>query len=124
MPPERVSSMSAIAVAELVVNAPLEAAFARFIDYSSWDRWMPKSFLPISGPARRLREGDRIKIGLGPGNRLESEVTVIRLRPNKEICWSAGVPLLLSAQHSFFFSDEAGATRIRSEEPASGLLTL
>jgi hypothetical protein len=116
--------MAAIAVAELVVASPLEATFARFIDFSGWDLWMPASVRPISGPARALRAGDSLRIGVGPQGRLESDLRVIRVRPNKELCWSfAGVPWLLRAEHSFFFSEVPGGTRVRSEEPAYGLLT-
>jgi hypothetical protein len=33
------------------------------------------------------------------------------------------VPGVLRGEHSFFFADEGGKTRLRSEEPFSGLLT-
>lgn len=115
--------MSAIAVAERVVAVPLETAFARFIDFTSWDLFMPASFRPITGPARALRQGDRMRLALGPGAQIVSEATIVRVRPNKEICWSWGIPALVQAQHSFFFSEANGGTRVRSEEPASGLLT-
>ena len=114
--------MSATATAEHTVNAPLPTAFARFIDYSSWDLWAPKGFRPISGPSRALREGDRFKMAIGRGPGLPVELTVIRLRPNKEICWKGGVAGVLVGEHSFFFEDEGGKTHMRSEEPFSGVL--
>jgi hypothetical protein len=117
--------MAATAVAELIVEAPLEQAFARFIDFSRWDLWMPKLFRPLSGPARELREGDRLSVGLGPAGKLVTELTVLRLRKHKEICWRGGLRGFLQGEHSFFFSDAPnlpGKTCLRSEEPFSGLL--
>lgn len=114
--------MSAIAVAELTVDAPIERAFASFVDFSSWDQWTPKGFRPISGPSRALREGDRFTMALGPGPGLPMTLTVIRLRPNKEICWKGGLPGVLVGEHSFFFEADGSKTRVRSEEPFSGVL--
>jgi hypothetical protein len=113
--------MAVIATAELSVHADPETAFRRFIDFATWDLWMPKGFRPLSGPSRALREGDRFKMTIGPG--VPSSLTVIRLRPNKEICWKGGVPGVLMGEHSFFFEDDAGMTRMRSEEPFTGVLT-
>jgi hypothetical protein len=112
--------MPAIAVAELTVPVPVERAFERFIDFATWDLWTPKGFRPISGPARALREGDRFTMSIGPG--LPSRLTVIRLRPNTEICWRGGVPGVLVGEHSFFFEADGAGTRMRSEEPFAGLL--
>ena len=114
--------MSVIAVAERVVDAPLETAFARFIDFTSWDLFMPASLRPLTGPARALRQGDRIQLAFGPGARIVRDLTIVRVRPNKEICWRLHVPALIHAEHSFFFTEANGGTRLRSEEPARGLL--
>lgn len=116
--------MGVIAVAELIADAPLAVAYAYFSDFSTWDQWMPQDFLPLAGPARALRVGDRLKVGTGPKSRMVLNLEVIRVRPNKELCWRAGVPGLLTGEHSFFFSDEGGKTRLRSEEPFSGLLSV
>jgi hypothetical protein len=114
------------ATAELTVAAPVDTAFARFIDFSSWDMWQPKGFRPISGPSRPLREGDRFKVAIGRGPGMPVELTVIRVRPNKEICWRGGVKGVLMGEHSFFFEAEDDGdnprTRVRSEEPFTGLL--
>ena len=122
---ERGVPVSAIAVAESIVEAPLTAAFARFIDYSYWNAWLPVSMRPMSGPSRALREGDKLKVTLG--NRplaLPAELRVVRVRTDREICWQANLPGLLRAEHSYFFSNADGQTRIRSEELFAGLLTL
>jgi hypothetical protein len=116
--------MTALAVAQTEIAIDLDRAFAGFVDFSYWDLWMPKLFRPISGPARALREGDRMLVGLGRSGKLTSRLRVKRLRPNKEICWEAGVPGLLVGEHSFFFAHEQGVTKLRSEEPFRGLLTL
>jgi hypothetical protein len=114
--------MALIASAELLVAAPAETAFRRFIDFSTWDLWMPKGFRPIAGPSRPLREGDHFKMAIGFGPGLPSALRVIRLRPQREICWAGGVPGVLWGEHSFFFSEEGNATLMRSEEPFTGLL--
>ncbi|HEX7478984.1 MAG TPA: hypothetical protein VF331_14355 [Polyangiales bacterium] len=114
--------MPLIASAELLVAVPVETAFRHFIDFSAWDLWMPKGFRPIVGPSRPLREGDQLKMAIGPGPGLPSTLRVIRLRPQREICWGGGVPGVLVGEHSFFFAEEGGQTRMRSEEPFSGLL--
>jgi hypothetical protein len=116
--------MTALAVAQREIATPLDFAFARFIDFSYWDLWMPKLFRPISGPARALREGDRMLVGLGRSGKLTGRLRVKRLRPNKEICWEAGIPGLLVGEHSFFFSAAHSNTTLRSEEPFRGLLSL
>src|SRR5262249_15997628 len=91
--------------------------------------WMPARFAPISGPARELQVGDRFKVSLNPKLRLTLGLEVIRIRPNKEICWRGGSALLLQGEHSFLFAPPphtppaASNPRIRSEEPVSGVLS-
>lgn len=115
--------MGVIATAELTVDAPVERAFRSFSDFSSWDLWMPQTLRPISGPSRALREGDRLRVAFVNGRaRVRTELTVIRVRPNRELCWRAGVPGVLVGEHSFFFLEQAGRTLLRSEEPFAGLL--
>jgi hypothetical protein len=119
--------MTAIAVAELTVDAPRDVAFSKFIDYAHWDRWMPADFRPVAGPARALRVGDKVKVSVGPKGLIMLRLEVIRVREGVEICWRGGPKGLLRGEHSFFFSDLvglAGKTRIRSEEPLEGLLTI
>jgi hypothetical protein len=122
--------MTAIAVAELTVDAPRALAFSKFLDYSQWSLWMPPDFRPVAGPPRALRLGDKIKIGLGPKGRVPLQIEVIRIRQDREICWRGGPAALLQGEHSFLFADADAAagteskTRIRSEEPLRGLLTM
>jgi hypothetical protein len=119
--------MTAIAVAELTVDAPREVAFAKFIDYGHWDLWMPSDFRPVAGPARALELADKVKMSIGPKGLILLRLDVIRLRDGVEICWRAGPAWLLQGDHSFFFSDVEGQpdkARIRSEEPVRGLLTV
>ena len=121
--------MSAIAVAELTVDAGRADAFCHFIDFAHWDLWMPPEFRPISGPARALQTGDALSVGIGPKARLKVNLEVIRVRPGKEICWRGGNPMLLRGEHSFLFADadtdtdtDETRTRVRSEETFEGLL--
>jgi hypothetical protein len=115
--------MPVIATAELTIDVPLPVAFQRFTDYSTWDLWMPPLFRPITGPSRQLRTGDLVKVDFGEaGRRVRTELNVIRVRPNRELCWRAGVPGVLVGEHSFFFTESAGKTALRSEEPFSGVL--
>ena len=97
-----------------VIAVPLSTAFDRFVDFSTWDLWMPRGMRPITGPARALREGDSFKVAVGPG--LQTTLTVMRVRPNIEICWNGGVPGGLTFEHSFFFRAQDGGTCVRSEE--------
>ena len=115
--------MGVIATAELMIDAPLHLAFQRFIDFSAWDLWMPPVIRPITGPARALRTGDQLTVDLGEGrHRLRTELNVIRVRPDRELCWRAGLPGVLVGEHSFFFADHDGKTVVRSEEPITGVL--
>jgi hypothetical protein len=120
--------MTAIAVAQLIVDAPRNVAFAKFIDFSHWDLWMPADFRPVSGPSRALRQGDEIKVAIGAKGRISLKLEVLRVREGIEICWRGGLAGLLQGDHSFFFADAqedtASKTRVRSEEPLGGLLTL
>ena len=119
--------MTAIAVAELTVDAPRDVAFSKFIDYAHWDLWMPEDFRPVAGPARPLRVGDKVKVSVGRKGLILLALDVIRVREGVEICWRGGPKGLLRGEHSFFFSDLvglSGKTRIRSEEPVDGLLTV
>ena len=115
--------MAVIATAEELIEAPVARAFQRFIDYPAWDLWMPAVLRPIAGPARELRAGDSVTVSFGEGTRrMRAELKVIRVRPNRELCWRAGVPGLLIGEHSFFFAERAEKTAVRSEEPFSGVL--
>ena len=113
--------MGVTAVTELTIAAPLEHAFTHFIDYSSWKQWLPPSFVPVSGPARALREGDVIVVGVGPGGKLVGDAAIVRLRPNQEICWRGGSSWSVVAEHAFVFSSVGGQTLVRSEETLTGL---
>jgi hypothetical protein len=113
--------MSVIAVAEREIAVPLVDAFARFIDFTRWSAWMPRTFSPLTGPDRPLQAGDRFKVRVG---KLPISLEVIRLTPNGEVCWRGGSRLVMQGDHSFTFHTAAGQTRIRSEETLSGLLTL
>jgi hypothetical protein len=116
--------MGVIATADLTIDAPIGQAFSRFTDFSCWDLWFPPEMRPIRGPSRELQEGDRVIVALGKGrSSLRTELDVIRVRPNREICWRAGLPGLLIGEHSFFFREEGTKTALRSEEPFTGLLT-
>src|SRR5262245_48681242 len=115
--------MAVIATAEEIIEAPVARAFQRFIDYSAWDLWMPAVLKPIAGPARELRAGDSVTVSFGDGaRRVRTELKVIRVRPNRELCFRAGVPWVLVGEHSFFFAEQDGKTSVRSEEPFSGML--
>src|SRR5262245_29856645 len=109
--------MTAIAVAELLVDAPRNVTFAKFIDFSLWDLWMPADFRPVSGPARALRQGDVLKVAIGAKGRIVLKLDVLRVRDDIEICWRGGPAGLLQGDHSFFFADgegdKAGKTRVR-----------
>jgi hypothetical protein len=113
--------MSLIAESELAIAGPLQSVFSRFIDYPRWAAWMPPGFRPVRGPARSLREGDRLVVRVSG---LLTLLRVERVKDADEVCWSGGVPGLLRARHSFLFESVGeGSTRIRSVEPWTGLLT-
>ena len=127
------TNMTAIARAEIIVDAPREVAFDHFVDFSHWHVWMPAEFRPVSGPPRGLRDGDKIKVSVGPNGRVKLQLSVVRLLPHREICWGGGSRLILRGEHCFRFEDSPGSpgatsgsskTIIRSEETLAGLLTL
>jgi hypothetical protein len=114
--------MSVFAHAQLELDRPIDEVFARFVDFSTWRHWMPDAFAPVHGPKRALRPGDRVVVRMA-GIAL-APLRVLRVELDREVCWRGGIPFLLAGEHSFFFDDlGAGRTRIRSEEPFSGLLT-
>jgi hypothetical protein len=111
--------MRVVAEAERMVVVPRDRAFELFIDFPRWREWMPRSFQPVAGPDRPLREGDRLKIRIPP---LRATVRVLRVRSHLEVCWGGGAPGL-RAEHSFFFDEVTPTTtRIRSIEPWTGAL--
>jgi len=114
-------AVAVVAEAEIEVDTPVAKAFARFRDFGAWRQWMPRAFAPVKGPSAPIAAGDRITVRLGGA--LPSQLTVLRVRDNKEVCWRGGVPGLIVGEHSFYFDDLGeGRTRIRSSEPFRGLL--
>lgn len=114
--------MPVTAETELTIPGPIDAVFARFIDYPGWAAWMPSLFRPMRGPSRPLVQGDRILVRV---KGLPTYLKVERLEAPRAICWTAGLPGFLFARHTFTFEAlEDRATLIRSVEPWTGLLTL
>src|ERR1700761_1787536 len=114
--------MPLVADSEHTVAGPLEAVFTQFIDYRTWSEWMPSSFRPIRGPARPLREGERLLMRIVGA---PSVLKVDRVDGPQEVVWSGGLPGLVHARHTFSFEALGPeATRIRSVEPWTGLLTM
>lgn len=118
--------MAVTAKSVIIVDAPVAEAFAKFIDFPRWEKWMPELFEPVSGPNASIAEGDKLKVRLRAGGRpVPAPIKVLRIRQNQEVAWGGGVPGLVSADHAFFFEDTGdGRTRIRSEETFTGLLTV
>jgi hypothetical protein len=119
--------MALVAVAEQILDVPVEVAFKHFCNFSDWDRWMPRSFQPLAGPARELRPGDHVLIGFGRSARLTLDLEVVRVRHDKELCLRGGIGPLLHGDRSFIFSSvdgDSSKTRVRCEEPLVGVLTL
>jgi len=110
------------AESEMTIAAPIDAVFASFIDYRTWGHWMPPVMRPVTGPARQLRQGDRLFLLIG--NAAPLWLTVDRVEAPREVLWSGGIPGILVAHHSFYF-EPAGKdqTHVRSVEPWTGLLT-
>ena len=55
---------------------------------------------------------------------LPTLITVERLETSRAVCWTAGLPGVLFARHTFTFEAVSDrATLIRSVEPWTGLLT-
>jgi hypothetical protein len=110
------------AEAEITIPAAVDAVFESFIDYRTWGKWMAPVMRPVTGPARALRQGDRLFVLVG--NALPLLLSVDRVDAPREIVWSGGIPGVLVAHHTFHF-EPAGKdqTRIRSVEPWTGLLT-
>ena len=119
--------MSFVTSVSDVINASRSACFARLRDFSSWRRFMPRSFRALRGPGRDLEVGDRLLLLIdakpSPLPFLTS-VTVLRVAPDREITWGGGIPGFLRGEHAFFFEDAPdGATLVRSEETWSGAIT-
>jgi hypothetical protein len=110
------------AEAEITIAAPIDAVFESFIDYRTWGKWMAPVLRPVTGPARALRQGDRLLVLVG--NALPLLLSVDRVESSRTIVWSGGIPGVLVAQHTFHFEPAGNEqTRIRSVEPWTGLLT-
>jgi hypothetical protein len=106
---------------ERTIEGPLEAVFARFIEYPRWKEWMPSLFRPLRGPSRSLHVGDRLLVSIAG---LPSVLTVEHVDAPYEVRWSGGVPGVLFARHTFSFHPAGPtSTRVRSLEPWTGLLT-
>jgi hypothetical protein len=111
------------ASATCTIRASASEAFAKFIDYRNWRSFMPAEFRPVSGPARPLKPGDRVRVRLDAGGiRLPVPVDVFSLDEPHEVVWGGG-NLLLHARHRFVFENAAdGTTLVRSDEDWTGLL--
>ncbi len=116
--------MSFIASAECTVPGSVEDAFAQLSDFRAWKKFMPREFEPLRGPERTLKSGDRVRVKLDAGGlSLPTVIHVLWVRSPREIAWGGG-NALLRAEHRFYFEKaEDGATRIRSEEEWTGLLS-
>jgi len=113
--------MPAVARAEIVIEQPIDAVFARLVDFSRWSGWMPALFRPARGPARALAAADRIVVLLGGA--LPMALRVLRVSQPAELTWRGGIPGILVGEHAFYLNDLGGGrTRILSEERFSGLL--
>jgi hypothetical protein len=113
--------MPLIADVEHTISGPIDAVFSRFIDYRSWDAWMPSLFRPMRGPSRPLRAGDRLLVRVAG---LPTLITVEHVDAPREVRWGGGVPGVLHARHTFTFEAVGDkVTRIHSVEPWTGLLT-
>ncbi|HLK38949.1 MAG TPA: SRPBCC family protein [Polyangiaceae bacterium] len=110
--------MSLVAQSEITVAGPVAAVFERFIHFPGWKDWMPRSFRPVRGPSRPLKEGDRIVVSIAG---LPSRLHVEKVDRAREVCWSGGLGPIVHARHSFVFeADGEDKTRIRSVEPWTG----
>ena len=113
--------MGIVARAELDIDRPAAELFDKLADFGRWASFMPKGFEPVSGPQRTLAIGDVFVVQLGPGVR--SKLRVTRLQAHKEIAWRGGLPGVLVGEHAFYFEAlSPSRTRVRSEEPFSGLV--
>jgi hypothetical protein len=120
--------MSFIAAASDVVGASPGRCFERFVDFSTWRDWMPRSFRPVRGPSRALRPGDElvVRIGVARGVSLPARLTVCHVDAGRRVGWRGGPAGVLVGEHDFLFEDGDGVgegTRLRSHEVWSGALT-
>ncbi|CAN5469013.1 hypothetical protein BH09MYX1_BH09MYX1_63330 [soil metagenome] len=113
--------MPFLAEASIEIPVPPAVAFAKLLDFPSWDSWMPPSFRPAR-PHGPLRLGDRIfvRIGKSPS---ASPLTISIVDEPHTLAWRGGIGKLLFAEHVFRFEAKGAGTIVRSQEIWDGKIS-
>jgi hypothetical protein len=115
----KLSAMSFIAEASIILSVSPEIAFDALRDHPSWKKWMPRSFVPTSDLGRPLEEGDVIRVRVA-GAPFASKIRVVVIDRAREITWAGGIRGVLHGRHRFLFEPHERGTRVTSAETWSG----
>lgn len=110
--------MPFLAEASIEIPVSPDVAFAKLLDFPTWDKWMPRSFRPMEKGAP-LTVGARIRVRIGG---LPSTLTVTTADRPRTIAWRGGVGKLLFAEHVFRFEAKGSGTLVLSQEVWDGRL--
>jgi len=108
--------------AEITIKATPEEVWSVLIDARGYESWNPL-LVPVSG---EFREGAAIEYRMTQPNGKEVVMNsrVKKMIPNKELNQHAGIPGVLTADHSYRLEPVQGGTRLVQYEIDNGIAML
>ncbi len=108
---------------DIVIDAPVEAVWRDFGDFSSYPEWNP-FILRLTGEAA---EGKRISVSIKPsgGKPMDFDPVILSKRENRLLSWEGRLlaPGIFTGTHTFRVEPLAGdKTRFIQEESFTGIL--
>jgi len=107
---------------EIEIRAKPDQVWQVLTSLDEYPEWNPFIKLAIGNP----RVGERVDITIRSGTKdMELHCVVVRVEPNKELCWKYHVisPFLFSGEHSFIIDQiEGDKVRFVDREIFNGLL--
>jgi hypothetical protein len=117
---EAAESMKTVSAA-IQIDAPPMGVWAVLTDLSRYPEWNPL----LREAAGTIAVGERITVkSVHPANgrMMTIKPKIVAAEPGAELRWAAGLPGIISGEHSFMLSPEDGGTRLVQSETYRGLL--
>lgn len=102
------------------INAPPATVWQVLTDLPAYPQWNP--LFPEA--AGQIAEGDRLtlKTVLAGGRTMTVKPTILTVRPEAELRWSAGIPGLIGGEHAFTLTPTGAGTELVQSETFRGIL--
>lgn len=108
--------------AAIDIDAPPARVWAILTDLSSYHEWNPL-FVEADG---NVAEGQRIRLRSkhpANGRLMTVKPRITAVRPGTELRWAAGLPGVISGEHTFTLTPTASGTRLVQSESFKGPLS-